>query len=257
MNHGSVMQVVWALTLSVILGVFANLMAIGLVQPSRVRTVPFQTLAELGDKLLDKSCRFVLPTKHIEGEEFMDTIINATHNRPWAKSFRKAYINNSPRLTSDRDETMEILVNNTDLSCWVTLDYTTMETYYKSRYCDIRFLSFPEEIKGRGYVFYYKEKRLFSPQIETVMATDSLMAYVHYLEKKYYSKPFPPKCLDRRVRVEPLPFYKVKECFYVFAAGMALNLSLFLIEIAIKWALECHRRQKVHPCNNEERTENE
>ena len=67
--------------------------------------------------------------------------------------------------------------------------------------------------------------------IDTIIKSDSILGYVDYLEKKYYSIPFPPSCWSHTVEYQPLPLYKVLDSFRLLAACAVLSGLLFAAEL--------------------------
>ncbi len=67
---------VWFVIANVLLSVFTNLMAINFVAPISQSGRPFSTLEDLGQKVLAKECRFVLPGVEEGAVDFRLELVN-------------------------------------------------------------------------------------------------------------------------------------------------------------------------------------
>lgn len=231
---------VWFILVSLLLNFYSNLIAVDLVAPDRVKTVPFKTLNELGQKLLTKECQFVMLEKYVNFTEMQDFLINPMKSRrPWAPSFLEAFKTNPPSVAKDRDHMVEMISNGT---CLVGVDWATMGLYYHSRYCDLRILSYPEEIEMLGYTFFTTREDL-KEAMSTVILSQPLQAYTVYLSDKYYSKGIPVDCTgDKVITINPVNIIKMQDCFYILLTGLSIALLIMFYQRCRAWYMRLHSR---------------
>lgn len=215
----------WFILVSILLSFYSNLIAVDLVAPERVKTVPFKSLPDLGQKLLTKECRFAILAKYLNCSEIYDILINPTESeKSWAPAFVKAYVTNPPLVVKDRKEMLDYVLNG---SCIVGLDFLSMDAFYSRTYCDLRILSYSEELPLLSYTFYTTSK-LLKTKMSSVVLSESIRAYRTYLNNKYYLKGgIPVDCrTSRTVTVKPINIKKMQDCFYVLAAGLVFAFML-------------------------------
>ncbi len=66
----------WFIIANILLSVFTNLMAINFVAPVSTSGRPFSTLEDLGSKIHESDCRFVLPKSFENADEIIYELVN-------------------------------------------------------------------------------------------------------------------------------------------------------------------------------------
>lgn len=231
--RANVMFSIWFILVSLLLNFYSNLIAVDLVAPDHVKTIPFKTLPELGKKLINQECKFVLLDSYYNLSEIRDLVINPVKsNRPWAPQFVEAYKTNPPWVAKDRNEMVAMILNSS--LCLVGLDFATMDLYYQTNFCNLRVLSYPDEIKMLAYTFYTTRAGL-SEAVSKVISSESFQGYTSYLNDKYYrGTVIPVDCnSDKNIEVKPVNLKKIQDCFFLLAIGLVISFFIMLVRNGI------------------------
>ncbi len=102
---------------------------------------------------------------------------------------------------------------------------------FSSKFCDVRLVTFPNELPLHAYVFYMNSTSKLLPMIDTIIKSDAIVGYVDYLEKKYYSIPFPPSCWSHSVEYQPLPLNKMLDSFELLGVCCIVAVLVLVAEL--------------------------
>lgn len=212
------------------LNFYGNLMAVDLLHSSKQLTIKFNSMDELGDKLLKNECRLALYDVYSDNKEFLGTVLNPTrHNRSWAQKFRDAYKINKPIFLPSREELAALILND---SCTVGLDWVTIKKYFTSRWCNLRMITYPEEREMFYQYTFYTTLPELRDAVNTVIDSDAFQAFPDILTNKYYFSGFMPNCENiETVYVNPLTLGKLQDGFYVLLTGIVISLSIVVYQM--------------------------
>lgn len=217
--------VVWFIMFSIILNLFGNLIAVDLILPNAVTATPFQTVQELGGKLLNKECRFVMFKINENATEFYDVLFTPKHNKSWSENFRTAFEVNPPLFVNSKDELIKVVKDN---DCMVGVDYAQLNgiSYYDN-YCGIKSLTFLDEFEFSYYAYFYRNPNLIN-LFDKVITTDSFYAFSQKVAQRYY--PRATVNCKTITNTGVLNLSKLFDCFAILLFGIALSSAAFILQ---------------------------
>lgn len=214
----------WFFIVSILLNLYGNLIAVDLMLPDKVMTPCFDSIMELGEKILSKQCRLAMTEGTKDSTFFADELLQPKHNRIWAETFRTAYEKNPPLIVKDREELTEFVMNS---DCLVGVDYFSLEgVNYYDYYCGIKFLYFSDDFASFAFGYYLRSERLTSI-IDNVVTTDAFYGLSKSIKKTYFHKD-KPQC-ERPKASGTLNIDKVLDGFSILLIGLLLSLFSWIV----------------------------
>lgn len=227
-KSANLIYVLWFAIFSIILNLFGNLIAVDLMIPTTVIVTPFETVSELGEKLLTKQCRFVLLSVNENASEFYDTLINPTHSKNWSKIYQTAFIINPPLFVDSRSDIYETV---NDHECMVGVDYTQVSgNSFYANYCGIETMTFIDEFTYSSYAYYFNSSNL-KLSMDTIITSEAFYAYSNEVRKKYFPQRT-SNCKAPRV-TGVLNLSKFTDSFIILFFGITLSALIVTLQNVI------------------------
>ncbi len=222
----------WFIQFAILLSVFSNLMAIGLIRPAPLVKFPFQTSDELAIKLLDKTCKLIF----LKGYNSTDFVKMFRPQGEKGGLFWKALLHvmetNSYLIAENLNEMAHRILRTTPQKCFVGLHYEDAKALFETIHCRLRLFPIDIEQTSDMTVYYHTVENL-NELLAKVMTTDAIIAYNEYAKIKYYrSKNFPPCDIpEEAIPWTPITLKKVIWSYLgVLSFGFGLAFTSFLCE---------------------------
>lgn len=223
--------VTWFFILGIIINLFGNLIAVNLAIPNITEDLPFSSISELGDLVLEEKCKLITLNQFRNNSMFWFYFFNPDHTNTWADKFRSAYKSNPPMFVETRDEMVTVISNSNP--CIIGLDFASLNHYYTNRYCRIKMIVLNYEFIPHMFVYYHQLDR-FSPIFDSIINDATFLSYDDYLLKKYYfSIPMETCNNQSKIETESIPVAKIKDCFVILLVGFFVSLAIFLVHKCI------------------------
>lgn len=220
----------WLIVTTCIMELYSNMITADLLTKSE--GVPlFNDLADLGGKLLNKECRFVINNQYmIYNSTIKKTVLNPEHDQYWADTFRSAFKVNPPLIVENTVDLYGLVRNS---SCLVGLDYVGYDNSLYNSMCGMQVKMFPKEIIFRTYVYYHKMESLQNI-IDNIFASEAVHQLPNFLLHKYSKRYFESSnfaCLETVNRPEfSFSLHRLYYCFSVFITGIIVSGLILIIQ---------------------------
>lgn len=206
---------IWFLFISLIMEMYGNVLTSNLLSSEKEKPL-FNSLDELGEKLLNKQCRYVIFDQYVNDSDIYE-VYYPEHNKSWAKSFRQAFKRNPPIEVKSKIEMFAIVQNS---SCTVGLDYIALGMDQYEFLCSVEMKTFPSDFTFKPYGYYHRIKEL-NEAFNIIFASDPFQQLSNLLLKKYTKldlKLFPKSCENEGNT--QMSLLKLYPCFIILIAGM-------------------------------------
>lgn len=215
----------WFLMSIFVIELYGNLLAVNLIAHTE-NTNWFKDLDDLGKKLLNRQCRFLI---HETDKQFYVNIF-AKQNRSWTTSFVTA-LNGSSITVKNAEDVYNTIKNNS--SCLVGIDVVFPQTEFPTSFCGIDVLTFPSEIPILHFVFVHSMQSL-SSILDNVFTTDAVSSFATVLKKKYsYVPNFQNECLKTNSNIQ-ISLTSIGLCFIFLISGIFLVFSWHVAAVVVK-----------------------
>lgn len=246
-------KLVWSLGMSIVLGVYGNLLAIVLSNPPEV-VLPFRNVEEFSERLAKSECRAVIDKAAASPEEPVYQMLNPDStndtrlpfNFATISNMRKAFKANPPFYVSGDEELVEAVLKH---SCYVGLDFKTTRRIYDSKFCGLSFIE-SDELPKRSYVYTFRKDMKASRLLHTYFTTGDPEEF-YMREVKDLAEKERRNC-PTEYRFDPnmsaLSFQQLADAFWLLLGMNILSLIAFIVEFIRGKNLLANRRAYLQNC---------
>lgn len=221
----------WFVVVSVLLNLYSNYITVSLIKPTKNDLIQFMDLTALGTSIEKKQCRFI-GLREIQNDSiFRGYLLNPDmHNKSWATLFRRALFENPPLFVTTRKDIANYVLNNQ--TCFIGLDWMSKEVFYKTSYCNLKMVSYPDEMQVFGLSFYHNSKDLRTT-LPLVLNTEPMKAFGQYLNKKYFAHDHFVDCKQYEVNQKEasMNLENLQTGFYVLFIGLGLASIILIAQL--------------------------
>lgn len=241
----STIFVLWSFIMTLIMELYGNLLTTDLITSNEF-TTSISDLTDLGRKLVQKECQFIIYEKYLNSDDFQ-IIFNPVIDKPWARDFKTAFRINPPITINNKEDLLPFVRNS---SCLIGLDFVSYDLSLFDNLCGIKVKIFPDDIPFMPYVYYHRLES-YSTFINNIFASESFRALPAYLQKRY-GYTLPKDCLNTNSNTKYLlTLSQLYSCFLILNVGLVASATIFLMKKfnLTKW-LEKTLSNKVLKGNN-------
>ncbi len=224
----NIVSVSYYMTLSVVLGVCGNFLAVALSTPSATKPI-FKNLMEYSHLVATGKCQAILVEQSMDTAVMKNLVnpVNAYISPLVKKNLVRAYAVNPPIIV----KTLSKLVKHIKSSsgCLVGIDWHLARPFTEKQFCDLQVYEFHP--KKSAYVFYTRKNWPHRKALDALMTKTSMDDLYQRIARKHVSRMFQqPICKDINKGTHGLSIGQMIDTFYILSFTSGLAVIVFCLE---------------------------
>lgn len=232
-SEGSMLT--WSIVITVLLNVYANLLAITLSRPPEA-SLPFSTVHELSEILAKSECKAVMDRAVAAPGEPIFQVLNPDStnaslpfDEATRRNFARAFRINPPLYVSSEEELAETVLSHK--GCYVGVDFITTKRIYDAKYCGLMFVE-SDQVPKRPYVYTFRKEltistalKLYLTQGAAIDLYDKMIEELAIMDRVKCAESTDGADTDPR----PLALIQMVDTFWLLiGASAAAGISVFV-----------------------------
>lgn len=217
-----IFQLFWFIVWALVFELYGNVLTNNLVETRSAP--PFSDLPDLIEKVGRNHC--TLAQYYKRNLNFF-----IFRNSTLYRNYKAALKTNPPIEVREISQLISIINNST--SCIVGMDLVTPDLTVYNSGCNIKVISFPNDILFHTMVYYHRLERL-NKIFQEVFYTDAVSQLGNVLSKRYINDIMPKTCSEGKQQEKSITLDNLRYWFIILIIALFVNFITFLSKLLLK-----------------------